>query len=428
MSWRKRVFKTVQRVEFSDGTVSETPSSFRFKQGKYRANNKEPNKIKKIALFPGQGIQKVGMASPYLTDSIFIKKVDECADAFNRMGGSFHLGKAMQTCQNVDDTRRAQPLLFAMQSGIMEMKISDGTKFDYAIGHSLGDITAAYFGGKITLDEAMLIIIHRADVLETAKGSMAVAMTDATKVSNCLKKYNFDQGAVNYKNHISIAGCNTPSMTTIAGGDVTDIIQVLKSNKIATKKVPVRYAFHSPIVSKDLITSLYQGLMSGSLPKEGPQKGAVGTPFYIPTGVLRESELLHKNHLSVLESHIKNNDYRASYWSRQIRHPVGFCQAAQLAAKFCGGPEYVAFEEMSHEPLLSRFMDKMGFSSNAAVLTTTRQPCNVTRSGISDAFGERERVNAAITQSQTVTQPVDDPLVNRNAYDSTKEGVPPLLH
>eukprot|EP01060_Flectonema_neradi_P018018 TRINITY_DN24838_c0_g1_i1.p1 TRINITY_DN24838_c0_g1~~TRINITY_DN24838_c0_g1_i1.p1 ORF type:complete len:447 (+),score=64.47 TRINITY_DN24838_c0_g1_i1:43-1341(+) len=428
MGWR--VVRPKVPVEKVGGVVEVQHQKFHTeKPMSYVTTLKQkPNEVKRIALFPGQGVQKVGMAEPYLQNDIFMKKVDECADSFNRMGGSFHLANAMTTCQNVDDTRRAQPLLFALQCGLMEMKLASGTQFDYTVGHSLGDITAAYYGGRLTLDEAMLVIVHRANVLENAKGSMAVAMKDPVSVFSVLKKYNFGIGAENYKSHISIAGCNTPTMTTIAGGDVTDVTAALKAERISAKKVPVKYAFHSPVVTRELTSSLYEALLD-ELPKDAPLRPP-GTPFHIPTGLLRDTDLVGRNPIALLENMIHKPSLslsRSLYWSDQIRRPVSFSHSSELAIKLCGGPQYAAYEEVSHEPLLSRFMEKMGYSSEPNPSINTRTPCNVSRPGIAAAL-EEAAAKGNTNRPLRMQPPEDHPLVNRGAFDPEKEGVPPNMY
>ncbi|MFX8187883.1 acyltransferase domain-containing protein, partial [Acinetobacter baumannii] len=74
-------------------------------------------------------------------------------------------------------TENAQPLLFAMQAGIVHSLLAQGLRFDACYGHSVGEVAAAYAAGALSMQQAVRVIKvrSRAQALTAGKGKMAAA-------------------------------------------------------------------------------------------------------------------------------------------------------------------------------------------------------------------------------------------------------------
>src|SRR5205814_2241776 len=62
---------------------------------------------------------------------------------------------------SIDRTDVAQPAIFALQVALVELWRHWGIRAGSVIGHSVGEVAAAYCAGVYTLDDAVTIIFHR---------------------------------------------------------------------------------------------------------------------------------------------------------------------------------------------------------------------------------------------------------------------------
>lgn len=123
--------------------------------------------MSKIAiLFPGQGSQFEGMGADFrafseyqAVQSELYTRFPECKDAFE--------GKL-----DINDTRYAQPILFANQVGILEVVKSQFAISDVVYGgFSLGEYSAYYGAGKYDLVTGLDIIKSRSQIMASVESS-----------------------------------------------------------------------------------------------------------------------------------------------------------------------------------------------------------------------------------------------------------------
>ena len=74
-------------------------------------------------------------------------------------------------------TAISQPCIFALQVALAELWASWGVRPEALVGHSVGEVAAAYLAGVFTLDDAVRIIYHRGRTMELApeRGRMLAA-------------------------------------------------------------------------------------------------------------------------------------------------------------------------------------------------------------------------------------------------------------
>ncbi|KAL7923653.1 Adaptor complexes medium subunit family domain-containing protein [Trichoderma austrokoningii] len=137
--------------------------------------------------FPGQGVQKVGMLSPWLeafpsTASQIIEEIDHVA--------GFKISDIIQNGPSKDLTRTtiAQPAIMATSILILrilerefDFRVAD--HFDFTLGHSLGEFTALVAGGYITFEDSYYLVQRR-----------AAAMSEATQ--KAIQDYGGEYGMV----------------------------------------------------------------------------------------------------------------------------------------------------------------------------------------------------------------------------------------
>jgi acyl transferase domain-containing protein len=124
-------------------------------------------------VYSGQGAQWAGMGRQlYEQEAVFRQKLDECDAALRPYLGQSLLPLMFENEETavLDQTAYAQPALFAIQVALTALWQSWGIQPTAVTGHSLGEITAAYVAGVLTLADAVKIIVERSRLMETVAG------------------------------------------------------------------------------------------------------------------------------------------------------------------------------------------------------------------------------------------------------------------
>ncbi|EHK27185.1 uncharacterized protein TRIVIDRAFT_73127 [Trichoderma virens Gv29-8] len=152
-----------------------------------RWSSSRPGRPRTAIFFPGQGVQKVGMLSPWLeafptTASQIIEEIDHCA--------GFKISDVIQNGPSkvLTQTTMAQPAIMATSIFILrilerEFNFRVADHFDFTLGHSLGEFTALVAGGYIAFEDSYYLVQRR-----------AAAMSEATK--KAIQEYGGEYGMV----------------------------------------------------------------------------------------------------------------------------------------------------------------------------------------------------------------------------------------
>lgn len=121
----------------------------------------------------------------------------------------------------------SQPICTALQIGLVEVWRSWGIKPTAVVGHSSGEIGAAYAAGLLTLRDAMTVSFYRGLFLHSSskKGAMCAIGMGESAARELLSPY---QG------RISLAAINGPTSCTISGDEdaVKEVHDALKENSV----------------------------------------------------------------------------------------------------------------------------------------------------------------------------------------------------
>ncbi|WP_431956961.1 HAD-IIIC family phosphatase [Nocardia lijiangensis] len=163
-------------------------------------------------VFPGQGTQWVGMARDMLARSEeFRAEFEQCDKAFGaHIGWSLVDGLGTMTAADLADFPVVQPLLFATMAALAATWRAAGVAPDAVIGHSQGEIAAAYCAGVIELSDAARIVVTRSRLMQaiTAPGAMALIGLPEAEMHTRLAAFD---------GRVSIAAVNVPRSTIVAG-------------------------------------------------------------------------------------------------------------------------------------------------------------------------------------------------------------------
>ena len=123
---------------------------------------------KTVFVLPGQGGQHPGMGRElYKHNQVFADTVDACDEALRPFTG-WSVREVL--CQDpaapaLDRVDVVQPVLFTMMVSLAAVLESCGIFPDAVIGHSQGEIAAAYIAGVLPLDEAARVVARRSQAL-----------------------------------------------------------------------------------------------------------------------------------------------------------------------------------------------------------------------------------------------------------------------
>ncbi|WP_439957063.1 nocobactin polyketide synthase NbtC [Nocardia altamirensis] len=199
-------------------------------------------------VFPGQGGQRPGMGRLYY-ESIpaFRAAVDRCDETFHGLFGESPLKYLLDEHVPADDSAQVvQPALFMQMVGLAAMWQAVGIVPTAVIGHSQGEIAAAYVSGKMTLADAAFIVGTRARAVEKISSdtyAMAVVAADRDECEALLTRRS---------GWAQVSVINAPNMVGISGerDTVHDIVDTLADRGTFARVIRVRYPAHTNLVNE----------------------------------------------------------------------------------------------------------------------------------------------------------------------------------
>jgi acyl transferase domain-containing protein len=138
-------------------------------------------KGKLVFVFPGQGSQWAHMALALLQVSpVFREQLEACARALSPYvaWSLFAVLRGDQGAAPLDRVDVVQPVLFAVMVSLAALWRSMGVEPEAVVGHSQGEIAAAYVAGALSLDDAAKIVALRSRLLARVAGHGAMASID----------------------------------------------------------------------------------------------------------------------------------------------------------------------------------------------------------------------------------------------------------
>jgi phthiocerol/phenolphthiocerol synthesis type-I polyketide synthase C len=218
----------------------------------------------------------------------------------------------------------AQGLLFAIQVGLVNTLRDFGIEPCVVVGHSVGEVAAAWASGALELEQAVTVIHSRSTCQETlrGKGGMAAVMLSREEVDElfCLDDYA----------GLEIAAVNTGRSITISGAhkDLDVFMKHAREQRWPVRRLDMDYPYHSHFadpVEQELRVSLRDLSCS-------------------PTQVPFVS--------SVYGRELEGQNLHATYWWKNVRNTVNFKAAIETALTH--EPDLII--EIGPTPILTRYI------------------------------------------------------------------------
>jgi phthiocerol/phenolphthiocerol synthesis type-I polyketide synthase E len=194
-----------------------------------------------VFMFPGQGTQYPGMAVPLLHALPgFADALYACLDLLEPPVGDALLDPAFPA-DRLDSTDLAQPALFAVELAAATALRGLGLDPVAAIGHSLGEVTAACVAGAIDLGDAARFVTARGLAMQACgPGAMLAVGADEQRVRDAVARFG---------RQVEVAAVNGTDSCVVAGPvDAIADFAVLLGPDVFTKRLRTVRAFHSELI------------------------------------------------------------------------------------------------------------------------------------------------------------------------------------
>jgi acyl transferase domain-containing protein len=280
--------------------------------GVIRGETRSDDRLKVAFLFTGQGSQYAGMGRRlYETAPSFRRTLEQCAELLRPHVDRPLLSVLYPAAGDeglIDQTRYAQPALFAVEYALAELWRSWGVEPALMLGHSVGEYVAACVAGVFTLEEGLRLIAARGRLMQELPGggAMAAVWASEAQVRPVVARTALTGAAV------AVAAVNGPASVTIAGAAaaVAQVCEALTAAGIRTQGLRVSHAFHSALMEPmlDAFTAVAETVRYAA-----PRVGVVSNV----TG----------------QRAVGGEVASAAYWRRQIREPVQFAAGMRTLAE-----------------------------------------------------------------------------------------------
>ncbi|XHG07169.1 hypothetical protein AWENTII_010330 [Aspergillus wentii] len=283
-------------------------------------------------VFTGQGAQWPGMGKSLLnTEPRFRAAIEVMDEVLQSLEDPPEWSLKEELARDdglsrVNEVELAQPLCTALQLGLVQVFVHWGIQPEAVVGHSSGEIAAAYAAGAITLKSAIIVAYYRGKLAKLQEGSGAMAAIGLSR--EAVMPFLIETEGV-------VVACeNSPQNVTLSG-DKEKMEQVLEKIKASLpetfcRRLRVRIAYHSAHME--------------------------------PIGARYESAIAHHiNHgrsMRPLSSTVTGNiitdpsELGAAYWRRNLESPVLFSGAVETIIR-SGSSSHPVFVEIGPHSALS---------------------------------------------------------------------------
>jgi len=196
-------------------------------------------------VFPGQGSQKAGMASPLLDLPEARERFAAASTLLGRDLLAIANGEGLDQAgepSDLNDTRNTQPALFVVESLLVDALKHQGRSAQLVAGHSLGELVALYAAGVFDFATGLALMERRSELMAGAGGGTMTALIGFERAEL--------EDQVAATDGVVIANDNSGAQVVISG--TPEAVAAVVANIRCKRAVPlpVSGAFHSPSMAE----------------------------------------------------------------------------------------------------------------------------------------------------------------------------------
>ncbi|EEA25741.1 polyketide synthase, putative [Talaromyces marneffei ATCC 18224] len=204
-------------------------------------------------VFTGQGAQWHGMARELLVYPEFLNVVMEAESLYQTLGCAWSVQEELLMNEheyNINSPHISQALTAIIQIGLVDLLRSFRVKPVAVVGHSMGEIAAAYCAGFFDRISALKLAFHRGSLvssIQTRENNIKGAML-AVALSEIQIQQYFELLRCQTEGFNLVIGCiNSPSNVTVSGNKehIEKLECVLQKDNIFTTRLKTPVAYHS---------------------------------------------------------------------------------------------------------------------------------------------------------------------------------------
>lgn len=222
----------------------------------WTSTSKDKSSSRIMGVFTGQGAQYTRMGAELVENSPFARSLIEKLDGeLKKLPEADRPGWSLLTEllagpseSRIGEAAISQPLCTAVQVMMVDILAAGNVRFHTVVGHSSGEIAAAYAAGYLSARDAIVIAYYRGLHCKKAsspkgpevKGAMLAA---GTSVEDARELCEDDE----FSGRIGIAAVNSSSSVTISGDEdaIAELEVVLTDEKKFNRRLRVDVAYHS---------------------------------------------------------------------------------------------------------------------------------------------------------------------------------------
>jgi acyl transferase domain-containing protein len=307
MSWRTFAVIDAQQV-LSAGTAEDESKLLMSPPVRVSASTTA------IALaFTGQGAQYAGMGKELLRYPVFKQSLQRSDDFLAKFGCTWSVFDELSGENDLQLPEYSQPLCTVLQIALIELLRHFHVAFAAVVGHSSGEIAAAYAAGALSHQSACKVAFFRGQLAGRLRTEAAIpgAMLAVSIAASDLPKHMETFSVESDKHHVHVACFNSPTNVTLSGPStaIHDLADYFNQHGIFAQVLRVGVAYHSPAMqcmAKEYLDAL--GTLHANLPTND------GVPMISSvTGQLVSPKALVK----------------PQYWVDNLVSPVRFVEALE---------------------------------------------------------------------------------------------------
>lgn len=352
-------------------------------EGVYQASIEAQDGKGIVFVYSGVGPQWWGMGRHLLKEASDAVRdlARRCDTRFSALAGYSILDEILreEAHSRIDATEILQPAIFVIQILVTAYLAEQGIVPDAVLGHSMGEVAAAYVAGALDLDDAVTVIFHRSRLQSGLNGTgRMLAVGLSAEAAEALIEAEAPG--------LCVAAINAPSSCTLAGPEeaIRAMAAHLAGKGLFNRILNVDVPFHSPAM--DRIESALHQALAGIAPV------APSIPFFstVTGAALPPTQALD-----------------AAYWFANARQAVRFAGAVEAAL----AEGFTQFVEIAPHPVLGRSIKAVGEKNQTklgviATLNRQEEEARCLRNAVAHIILQTARLDwPAITGGQPIDLP-----------------------